>query len=133
MKAVLAVLAGIVVGSLVNMGLITISPHIIPLPDGVDPTDVESVKANMHLYEARHFIFPLLAHGLGTLVGAAVAALLAPAAKMRFALGIGVFFLLGGIAVSFMLPAPKWFIATDLIACYLPMAWIGGKLVARKT
>jgi len=28
----------------------------------------------------------------------------------------------------FMLPAPTWYIAADLIGCYLPMAWLGGKI-----
>ena len=114
------------------MGLITVSEFVIPPPEGVDPTDMESLKANMHLFEARHFIFPLLAHGLGTLVGAAIAALLAPGHKMRFAFGIGVFYLLGGIAVAFMVPAPTWFIVVDLVGCYIPMAWIGGKILTRK-
>jgi hypothetical protein len=27
-----------------------------------------------------------------------------------------------------MIPAPAWFIALDLIAAYLPMAWLGAKL-----
>ncbi len=132
MRAVLAVIAGVVLGGIVNMGLIMVSGHVIPPPEGVDPTDMESLKANMHLFEARHFIFPLLAHGLGTLVGAAIAALLAPRHKMRFAFGIGVFYLLGGIASAFMLPAPTWFIVVDLVGCYIPMALIGGKILPRK-
>lgn len=132
MKAVLAVLAGIVVGSMVNMGLIVVGGELIPPPEGVDPTDMESLEANMHRFEVHHFISPLVAHGLGTLLGAAVAALLAPTHKMRFALVIGAFYLLGGIASAIMLPVPAWFVVTDLVLCYGPTAWIGGKLVARK-
>ena len=26
---------------------------------------------------------------------------------------------------SLMIPAPAWFIATDLLLAYLPMAWLG--------
>jgi len=41
---------------------------------------------------------------------------------MKLALTIGVFFLLGGIINSFMLPTPTWFIAIDILFAYLPMA-----------
>lgn len=33
-RIVLAVLAGAVVGSLVNMGLVNIGPFVVPLPEG---------------------------------------------------------------------------------------------------
>ncbi|MEM7167052.1 MAG: hypothetical protein AAF581_16430 [Planctomycetota bacterium] len=132
MRAILAVLAGIIVGSSVNMGLIMIGGVVIPPPEGVDPADIESIKANMHLYEARHFVVPFLAHGLGTLVGAAIAALIAPKNKLRYAFGIGFFFLLGGIAMTFLVPFPKWVMIVDLGCCYIPMAWIGGKMGSGK-
>ena len=125
-RYILAVIAGVVVGSAVNMGLIMISGSIIPPPEGVDPADMESLKASMHLFEAKHFIFPFLAHALGTLAGSFLAALIAASHKMKFALAIGVFFLLGGIANTFMLPSPTWFTILDLVAAYIPMAWLGG-------
>lgn len=127
-KNILAVLAGIVGGSAINMGLIMVSGSIIPPPEGVDPTNMESLKASMHLFEAKHFIFPFLAHALGTLGGAFLAALIAVNHKMKFATAIGVFFLIGGIANTFMLPSPIWFTILDLVAAYIPMAWLGGTI-----
>ena len=44
----------------------------------------------------KNFVFPFLAHALGTLAGAFVAAKIAASHKMRFALAIGFLFLLGG-------------------------------------
>ena len=44
---------------------------------------------------------------------------------------IGVIFLCGGIAASFMIPAPGWFIALDLLAAYLPMAWLAVRIGSR--
>lgn len=32
-----------------------------------------------------------------------------------------------GAGVTFMLPAPLWFHAVDLILAYLPMAWLGSR------
>lgn len=131
-KNILAVVVGFLVGSIVNMGLIMISGSIIPLPDGVDPANMESLKENMHLFGPRHFIFPFLAHALGTLFGAFIAAKIAASHHMKLALGIGVFFLLGGITNAFLLPAPGWFITVDLILAYLPMGWLGGRIATGK-
>jgi len=79
----------------------------------------------------KYFIFPFLAHALGALFGAFVAAKIAVNHKMKIALGIGLFFLFGGIMVSQMIPAPDWFVAVDWIGAYLPMAFIGGKLALK--
>ncbi len=131
LRNILAVIAGFLVGSIVNMGIITLSGSIIPPPEGVDPTDMESLKASFHLFEPRHFIFPFLAHALGTLVGAFTAASIAATNKLKFAIGIGAFFLIGGIASIIMLSSPIWFTALDLIGAYIPMGWLGGKLADR--
>ena len=40
-------------------------------------------------------------------------------------------FLAGGIAASFMIPAPAWFIALDLLLAYIPMAWLAVQIGAR--
>lgn len=131
-RNVLAVIAGLVVGSVVNMGIINISGSIIPPPEGADVTTMEGLKATMHLFEPRHFIFPFLAHALGTLVGAIIAGLLAANHRLKFALSIGLFFMIGGIINVFMLPSPQWFTVIDLVGAYIPMGWIGGKIISGK-
>ncbi|WP_300026376.1 hypothetical protein [uncultured Maribacter sp.] len=124
-KNILAVVAGVVVGSIVNMGIIMISGSIIPPPEGGDITTMEGLKATMHLFEPKHFIFPFLAHALGTLVGAFVATKIAATRKMLMALVIGLFFLIGGTANIAMLGGPMWFTALDIIVAYMPMAYVG--------
>lgn len=131
LRNVLAVLAGLVIGGVVNMALITVSPSLIPPPAGVDVTNAESLSKGMHLFEPRHFIMPFLAHAVGTLAGALVAYLIAGSYKVQFAYVIGAVFLCGGVAASFMIPAPAWFIALDLLAAYLPMAWLGIQIGTR--
>ena len=132
LRNALAVVAGIVIGGVINGGLISIGPSIIPTPPGIDVTDPESLAANVHLLQPRHFIFPFLAHSLGTLVGALVAYLLSASHKARMAYVVGAFNLIGGIVASFLIPAPAWYSALDLVAAYLPMAWrataIGGRV-----
>ena len=131
LRNVLAVLVGIVVGSAANMALILLSPSLIAPPAGVDVATAEGLSQGMHLFEPRHFVMPFLAHALGTFAGALVAYLSAASHKRAFAYAIGVVFLCGGIAASFMVPAPKGFIALDLLAAYLPMAWLATQVGAR--
>lgn len=128
LRNVLAAIAGLLIGGLVNMGLITISASVIPPPAGVDVNDANSIAAHIGEFQPRHFIFPFLAHALGTLVAAFVAAKLAASNKMALAMVIGVLFLLGGIMAARMIPAPTWFIVLDLVVAYMPMAWLGRRV-----
>ena len=131
LKNVFAVVAGVAIGMLVNIGLVNLSGVLIPPPAGVDTGDMESLAKSMHLFEARHFIFPFLAHALGTLVAALIAAKMAASHGMQLGIGIGVFFLLGGIVAVNMLPAPMWFEILDLTMAYLPMGWLGAKFAGK--
>ena len=131
LKNILAVVVGLFVGATVNMGIINISGSIIPPPAGVDTTTMEGLKAAMELFEAKHFIFPFLAHALGTLVGALLAALIAGSHQLKFAMVIGVFFLVGGITMVVQVPSPLWFSVLDLGVAYLPMAWLGWKITGK--
>ncbi len=131
LKNILAVITGLVVGSLANGGLIELSGHIIPPPEGANITTMEGIKASMHLMQPKHFIFPFLAHAFGTFVGAFIAAYIAANNKMKFAMAIGFVFLLGGIIMVMQLPSPVWFSILDLAGAYLPMAYFAGKLATR--
>lgn len=124
LRIILSVIAGVVIGSIVNMTIIMIGSHLIPAPDGVDVSDMESIAQSMHLYQPIHFLPPFLAHAIGTLVGALVAFKFNQSRTIITPVLVAIFFLLGGILSSFMLPAPLWFIAIDLIFAYLPMAWL---------
>lgn len=131
-KNILALLTGIIIGTIINMGIIMISGSIIPPPNGADVTTTEGLKASMHLFEPKHFIFPFLAHAVGVFLGAFLAASIAASHKMRFALAIGIFFLVGGIASISMLPSPTWYTIVDLFGAYIPMAYIAGKFAIKK-
>jgi hypothetical protein len=124
LRNILAVIIGFVLGSVVNMSLIIASPRVIPPPAGVDTSTFEGLKAAMQLFELKHFVFPFLAHALGTLVGALVAYLIAGSHRYIFAYVIGALFLAGGISMCFMIPQPLWYDILDVAAAYLPMAWL---------
>lgn len=131
-KNILAVVAGIILGMIVNFGLVWIGSKIIAAPAGVDPMDPASIANSLHLFGPQHFVFPFLGHALGTLSGAILAAWLAVSRKLWYGLGIGIFFLLGGIANLSMIPTPTWFAALDLLLAYVPMGWLGGRIAANR-
>ena len=124
MRNVFACIIGVVLGSSINMALVVLGPLVIPSPAGVDVTNPEALSNSIHLFELKHFVFPFLAHALGTLFGSLAAFLVAVSYKSAFAFGVGTLFLAGGIAASFMIPAPTWFVVLDLVAAYIPMAWL---------
>src|SRR5690606_38881014 len=112
-RNVLAVIAGWLIGGAVNMGIILMGHGILPI-EGVEPNDVEALAEAMPGLGAEYFIFPFLAHALGTLIGAIAAGFVAATHKIIMALVIGVLFMAGGITACDTIPAPEWVIATDL-------------------
>ncbi len=126
-RNILAVIFGWLGGSVVNMGLIKFGHNLFPIA-GIDPNDMNALADVMPTLEFQYFIFPFLAHALGTFSGATIAGLMAASHNMKFALVIGGLFLLGGIMVNYMIPGPIWFAVSDIVIAYIPMAWLGGKL-----
>ncbi len=112
------------------MSLVNLGHKIFPI-EGVDLSDMNQLTEIMPTLDSKHFLFPFLAHALGTLVGAAIAWSISSNHKMKFALTIGVLFLLGGIMVNYMLPGPTWFTITDILLAYIPMGYLGGKLAEK--
>lgn len=128
---VLAIIGGLVIGSMVNMGIITIGGELIPLPAGTDVSTTEGLANAMQQFELKHFVSPFLAHALGTLVGAMFAAKVAASRQFLMAMIIGVAFLAGGTVMVLSVPSPLWFNALDLIVAYIPMAFLGHKLMLK--
>ena len=130
-KNIIAVILGWLGGSIINMGLIQIGQTIYPI-EGIDVNNMYALAEIMPTLGNEYFIFPFFAHALGTLVGATIAGLIAANHKMKFALVIGLFFLIGGITNILLLPSPTWFAMVDIGGAYIPMAWMGATLVNRK-
>jgi len=107
------------------MGLIIAGNQLIPMADGMNPMDAT-------MWEIKYFLFPFLAHAIGTLSGAFIAARFSASYHMILAICIGIFFLLGGISMVFIMPAPVWFIVADLSLAYIPMGLFGWKLSGKK-
>jgi len=118
-KNILAIIVGITIGMLVNMSLIIMGGKIFPFPSEAHFLDATN-------WEIKYFIFPFLAHAIGTLAGAFSS--LKISKKIINPIIVGIYFLSGGIYMVLILPSPIWFICLDLIIAYIPMALLGWKL-----
>jgi hypothetical protein len=130
-RVILATCAGLVLGMAVNSVLISQSHLIIPPPEGTDLTNVEGITKALPLLQPLHFLVPFFAHALGTFTAVFIAGSIVPFLKWKFAIIFGVINLVGGIGAAVMIPAPKWFIVTDLALAYLPFAFLGAWLAVR--
>ena len=102
LRNVIALIAGFVLGGGVNMAIIMLSPFVIAPPAGVDVGNARSLAAAVHRFEPRHFVMPFLAHALGSFAGALAAFVIAAGHRARMAWAVGVLFLCGGLAASFI-------------------------------
>lgn len=123
---ILAVIVGLICGGAVNMGLIFTGAAVLPPPDGVDVNNIESINAHIGEYSFAQLMSPFIAHAMGTLVGALVAATIARSCRFALAMVIGVLYLAGGtMAVKMISNSPIWFSTLDLVVAYIPMAFLG--------
>ena len=133
-RKILACVLGAFLGGLFNMSLITISNWAYPLPEGVDPNDLDAlaahVKANGMATGA--LIIVLVAHAGGSLVSGLVCGMIAMRSWYVAAISLGFFWTLGGIMMLTILPSPIWFAVTDLLL-YVPAAVLGVMLGGRLT
>lgn len=128
LRNVVAIIAGFAAGMLVIMIMHALIAMVIPLPAGIDPSNPESFRENVHLFTTTDFVLATVAHALGTLTAAFVAAKIVANNKSMFGLVMGIFFLVFGVMNSIEIGAPGWVTTMDLIVAYLPMGWLGGKL-----
>jgi hypothetical protein len=128
LKNIAGIIFGLLIGGSVNMGIIMISDSVVALPEGIDPSNMDSLVKNFHLFEPINFLMPFLAHALGTFIAAFIVAKIAATYKLLLALSIGCFFILGGIQMAMLLPAPLWFNIADIGFAYIPMAYLGYRL-----
>jgi len=82
LRNILAVILGWLVGSALNMGLIQVGHNIYPI-EGLNPNDMEALAEIMPTLGNEYYIFPFLAHALGALVGAFIAAAIAKTGRMK--------------------------------------------------
>lgn len=130
-RNILAVIVGWVLGSVANMGLVQLGNLVFPL-EGIDPNNMQALADVLPTLDFQYFIFPFLAHAIGTFIGALFAVLIAKNHQLLVCMLIGLLFFVGGVMVNTMLSGPKWFTVMDLVLAYFPMAWLALKTTLKK-
>lgn len=129
-RNVLALVVGFFAGNIINYHLFHYGFTVFPID--VDINDMEALAQVFPTLSLKHYLFPFLAHALGTFIGALLVALIASSHRMKLALGVGILFLIVGIIAAIIIPTPFWYKLVDLSLGYLPMAWLGGRLVTKR-
>jgi hypothetical protein len=130
-RNIIGFIVGYVAGSLVNFALIMANMALMPA--GTDFSTPAGINAIMAQMGPINYLVVFLAHAAGAFAGALVASMIAVSHRFALSLGIGVLFLLGGIYAAYVIDAPLWFEAADIILAYIPMAWLGWKLAGGKS
>jgi len=129
-RSILAVLGGGVVCAILIFAVEAVGSRIYPLAPGVDPTDLEALKAAMAEMPLGAYLFLLLGWFLGPLAGSWVAARLAPGSPLLH--GMILAGLVAGSAILnlVVLPHPAWlWVAGPLVI--LGGGWLGARLANR--
>jgi hypothetical protein len=131
MKNVLATIVGFIVASLtVYIFESLIGHNLFPLPDNIDPMNMESIKENMHLIPVGSKIFIVIAHFMGIVVGMLVASLISKTSMVPSYIVSGLML----VATAFnliMLPKETWFLLTDGILAIIGF-FVGKNLAQSK-
>jgi hypothetical protein len=129
MKSILLAILGLFIGAFVNMGIIQLGTYLVKAPGNYDLSTEEGLAQAMPLMGFEHFVFPFLAHALGTLVGAYFVTKMKVDKPLLKSMAIGFAFLAGGNIMALSIPnIPNWFILLDIQLAYLPMAYLGYRL-----
>jgi hypothetical protein len=122
LRAILAVVAGLVVGFAVVMAVEMISTMIFPLPEGVDPMDEAAMREIMADIPTGALVLVLFAWLLGTTAGVATAIRLHPGRERWPGFVVAGLLAVATGANLLMLPHPLW------MAVAAPVALIVGLL-----
>jgi hypothetical protein len=129
-RSIIAVICGLIIGSVFNYAIVFLSWKIFPLPAAAE-SDPEKFKSYILALPATAFLLILVAHIGGTLIGGYVAAFIARRAPLILGAIVGVFFLIAGIMNVVTLPAPIWFDVVDLVL-FVPAGIYGARLAPRR-
>ena len=127
-----AVVIGLFIGMIVNMGLITLNSKVLyPAPEGLDMKDREGFQAYIDTLPAPAFLVVMAAHLGQAFVGGLAAAWLGTSNPITLAMIVGSISLLGGVMMMRMVKGLKWMLVE--LPLYLVLAYLAGALVAAST
>lgn len=130
-RRILAVVGGLLAGSICIWLMEALGHFLYPLPAGVEPTNVEAFKAYVSTLPFAALLLVLVGYSLGAVVSGFISTKIANDGKNRYAIICGVFFLLATVYNMIMLPTPVWFWVLGILLWGLVL--IGYKLALNNT
>lgn len=131
LRNTLAIIFAILAAALVSSGIIILGHSVYPPPEGIDTNDFESIKNNFHLFQSKHFVFSLISHAIGTFVSAYIVSYFASNHKFKFALGIGIAYMIASLVMALRLGQFHWLGAVEL-CLYIPMSILAYTIYKRR-
>jgi uncharacterized protein YacL len=120
------------------MGMHYISMVFYPLPEGITMGDADALNKYMEIAPLGAMLLVIVSHAMGSFIGALVATLLSQVSKWKNTTPFKYQFLIIGLIFTYAgwdnlqeLAHPDWF-KIDLLF-YLPTAYLGHKLVAKRS
>ncbi|MCE3074812.1 hypothetical protein [Chryseobacterium gwangjuense] len=130
LKRILAVIGGIVAGSLTVAAVEMLGHYLYPLPAGMKSDDMEAMKEYIPNAPFMALFFVIIAYALAALVVGFVSTKIANDGKNKYAIIGGVIFVIITIINLAMLPTPVWFWVLGIAVWGLVL--VGYKLALNK-
>jgi len=121
---IIAILIGLVAAIVVIYLVESLSNALYPLPEGLDPRDMEAMKNYMGQAPAGAMVLVLLAYAFGAFAGGLATTLYAKKNQRVLAIILGAILEILVVLNVVMLPHPVWFIVVAL-ALVLPLTLAG--------
>ena len=135
-RNILAIIAGIVLGIIVNMGISNVAFMMVEFPENINREDPEAILAFVEGLPASSplWLLSMLAHVAGTAIGGLVTSRIAVTGHVRLAIGVGIFFLIGGILNKLQITHPIAIAIADVVL-YIPrqLGSVGNSQVLLRT
>ena len=125
-----AVILGLIVGMVLNMGVLFLNMVFFPMPEGVSMNDQAAMVAWMAELPQTAFILPVVAHLAQAFGGGWVAARVGASHPVVLAMIIGVLSMIGGILNLLQIPGPIWMWAE--MPFYLLLAALAGWMESKR-
>ncbi|MBK7636720.1 MAG: hypothetical protein IPJ13_22465 [Saprospiraceae bacterium] len=126
-KNILVVILAIAAGMIAMMAGHQISNVILPPPEGMDVSNMESFVANAHKLTTGHWILALLSHAFGPLVSGFIVAKYSAAHHRQLLWIVAGAWIIAGVLNLMAIHHLLWFKIADILM-YVPMTFIGAKL-----
>ncbi|MDJ0812923.1 MAG: hypothetical protein QNJ23_04290 [Woeseiaceae bacterium] len=131
LRAIGAVVAGLVVAVGIIMAVQVIGHKIWPAPEGLDWNDAEVIRTYTSQLPFLALLFPIISYFLGTLAGTYVACRISSAKPLALVGVVGLVLLAFTIANLISIPHPVWFSVTAVAAVIIG-GWLSLQLAGRR-